>query len=67
METFLNEIETLLIVAGIFNLSQTVLWLGIIAIMRKTTLGLLKLLAAMFSVMNLIWFVGFLAFYLGAK
>ncbi len=67
METFLNEIEALLIVSGIFNLSQTVLWLGIIAIMRKMTLGLLKLLAAMFSAMNLIWFVGILVLYSGAK
>jgi hypothetical protein len=54
MKILVKELEAQLIVSGIFNLSQTVMWLGIIAIIRKTTLCLLKLLAAIFGVMNLI-------------
>ena len=64
--TFVEQIKILLIVSGTCNLSQTILWLGIIVLIRKTPLDLLKMLAAMFSVMNLIQFVGIFVLYLGA-
>lgn len=57
----------MLIISGIGNLSQTILWLGVIALLRKTSLNLLKVLAAMISAMNLIWFIGVLFWYLGTK
>ncbi len=57
----------MLIISGIGNLSQTILWLGVIALLRKTSLDLLKVLAAMISAMNLIWFIGVLFWYLGTK
>jgi hypothetical protein len=57
----------MLIISGIGNLSQTILWLGVIALLRKTSLELLKVLAAMISAMNLIWFIGVLFWYLGTK
>ena len=57
----------MLIISGIGNLSQTILWLGVIALLRKTSLDLLKVLAAMISAMNLVWFIGVLFWYLGTK
>ena len=57
----------MLIISGIGNLSQTILWLGVIALLRKIPLDLLKVLAAMISAINLIWFIGVLFWYVGTK
>ena len=54
-----------LIVSGVGNLSMTILWLGIVVLLIKTSLDLLKLLAAMISAMNLIFFVGSYYLYRG--
>jgi hypothetical protein len=67
MSTIVARLKVMLVVSGVGNLSQTILWLGIIALLRKTSLTLLKVLAAMISAMNLIWFSGVLCLYLGAK
>lgn len=47
----------MVVCAGVGNLSQTVLWLGVLVIIRQTSLNLLKLLTAMMSAMNLAWFI----------
>jgi hypothetical protein len=39
--------------------------MGVIFIIRKTSLNLLKVLAAMMSTMNLAWFIGCLSLFLG--
>jgi hypothetical protein len=36
---------------------QPLLWLGVITLLKKTSLTLLKVLAAMMSVMDLVWFI----------
>ena len=67
MVSIIGRLKVLLIVSAVGNLSQTILWLGVIALLRKTSLDLLKVLAAMISAMNLIWFIGVLFWYLGTK
>jgi hypothetical protein len=67
MEALVGRLKVMLIVSGFCNLIQTILWLGIIALLRKTSLTLLKVLAAMISGMNLIFFIGVLFLYFGAK
>jgi hypothetical protein len=67
MEIILEKFRVMLIVSGVGNLSQTILWLGIIGLLWRTSLTLLKVLAAMISVMNLVWFIGVLFWYLSAK
>jgi len=65
MEQLKDRARVTLIVSGVGNLSMAILWLGIVVLLRKTTLNLLKLLAAMISAMNLIFFVGMIYFYDG--
>ncbi len=67
MASIFGRLKVLLIVSGVGNLSQTILWLGVIALLRKTSLDLLKVLAVMISAMNLIAFIGVLFYYLGEK
>ena len=67
MVSIIGRLKVLLIVSAVGNLSQTILWLGVIALLRKTSLDLLKVLAAMISAMNFIWFIGVLFWYLGTK
>ena len=64
MEQLESKVRALLIVSGVGNLSQTILWLAIIVIIRKTSLDLLKLLAGMMSAMNVFWFAASLCLYL---
>jgi hypothetical protein len=58
-----DRIKAMLIVSGFGNLSQTIMWLVIIVIIRKTSLDLLKVLAVMMSAMNLLWFIACLSLY----
>jgi hypothetical protein len=58
MEALIARLKVMLIVSGVGNLSQMLLWLGVIALLSKTSLTLLKVLAAMMSVMDLVWFIG---------
>jgi hypothetical protein len=67
MASIFGRLKVLLIVSGVGNLSQTILWLGVIALLKKTSLDLLKVLAVMISFMNLIWFIGVLFLYLVTK
>jgi len=57
MDSLEKNLKVMVVVAGVGNLSQTVLWLGVLFIIRNTSLKLLKLLAAMMSAMNLAWFI----------
>jgi len=64
-DTLEAKLKTNVIVSGLFNLSQAFLWLGVFCLIWPSSLHLLKVIAIMWSGLNVLAFCAFVLAWLG--